>query len=213
MRVWPQLMLLGALAGSASAATLEHHPHWKSERLPDLYYEVLVAAVEQAAPLQAQDGRFRSRMPAAGDDEMSWRVVGMQFIYAPALLYVSEHPSNPLFGDSGTLQMAERAGDYLVTCITESGEVIPKVNGKTTNPLDSHRFLYCWVEAYDLLKSHLSEERRATWEAALKRAGEDLVLDLKPRIGRPKHTSPFLGYSPNHFGLRASTIWRGRSPS
>ena len=208
MRVWTQLMLLGALTGYMSAATLEHHPHWKSERLPDLYYEVLAAAVEQATPLQAQDGRFRSRMPAAGDDEMSWRVVGMQFIYAPAILYVSEHPANPLYGDSATLQMAERAGDYLASCINENGVVIPKVNGKSTNPLDSHRFLYCWVEAYDLLKSHLSEERRASWEAALKRAGEDLVLDLKPRIGRPKHTSPFLGYSPNHFGLRASTIWR-----
>ena len=166
MKFWARLFLLVGIVGNLGAATLQHHPHWKAERLPDLYYEVLAAAIEQAAPLQAQDGRFRNRLPAAGDDEMSWRVVGMQFIYAPALLYVSKHPSNPLFGDSETLQMAERAGDYLASCITDSGEVVPRVNGQPTNPLDSHRFLYCWVEAYDLLKDHLSTERRASWETA-----------------------------------------------
>jgi hypothetical protein len=132
----------------------------------------------------------------------------MQFIYAPALLYVSDHPSNSLQGNPETLKMALRAGDYLVTCIAENGEVIPRVNGKQTNPLDSHRFLYCWTEAFALLRDHLDQDRRQSWEGALKRAGRDLVLDLKPRLGRPKHTSPFLGYSPNHFGLRASTIWR-----
>jgi hypothetical protein len=190
------------------AATLTHHPHWKADRLPDLYYEVLIKAIEQAGSLQAEDGRFRRQIPQPGDDELSWRVVGMQFIYAPALLYVSDHPANSLRGDPKTLGMALRAGDYLATCITKNGEVIPRVNGKRTNPLDSHRFLYCWTEAFALLREHLDEDRLKTWEEALTRAGKDLVLDLKPRIGRPKHTSPFLGYSPNHFGLRASTIWR-----
>jgi hypothetical protein len=208
MKVLFRVILFLSIGCGVNAATLTHHPHWKSDRLPNLYYEVLARAVEQEVPLQAQDGRFRQRLPEAGDDELSWRVVGMQFIYAPALLYVSDHPSNSLYQDPQTLEMAVRAGDYLATCITESGEVIPRVNGKPTNPLDSHRFLYCWIEAFELLREHLDEGRLKTWEAALKRAGKDLVLDLEPRIGRPKHTSPFLGYSPNHFGLRASTIWR-----
>jgi len=208
MRIPARLILSVFVCCGLSAAGLKHHPHWKSDRLPDLYYEVLARAVDQAAPLQAADGRFRQRLPDPGDDELSWRVVGMQFIYAPALLYVSDHPSNSHFRDGKTLEMALRAGDYLASCITESGEVIPRVNGKPTNPLDSHRFLYCWTETLDLLRDHLDPDRLERWEAALKRAGEDLVRDLKPRIGRPKHTSPFLGYSPNHFGLRASTIWR-----
>jgi hypothetical protein len=88
-----RLTVTVAFCCSAVAATLNHHPHWKSDRLPDLYYEVLIRALEQEGPLQAEDGRFRSRMPQPGDDEMSWRVVGLQFIYAPALLYVSEHPA------------------------------------------------------------------------------------------------------------------------
>ena len=208
MRVFFKVIILFAFFYSAIAASLTHHPHWKSDRLPDLYYEVLIRAIEQEGPFQAQDGRFRNRLPQVGDDELSWRVVGMQFIYAPALLYVSEHPANTLHGDQKTLEMALRAGDYLATCVTESGEVIPRVNGMETNPLDSHRFLYCWTEAFALLRDHLDEARLKSWEAALSRAGKDLVLDLEPRIGRPKHTSPFLGYSPNHFGLRASTIWR-----
>lgn len=208
MKVLARPLILMVLICNVGAASLKHHPHWKSDQLPDLYYEVLARAIEQESRVQADDGRFRQRLPVTGDDERSWRVVGMQFIYAPALLYVSDHPANPLFQDRATLEMALRAGDYLATCITESGEVVPRVNGNPTNPLDSHRFLYCWTEAYGLLRDHLDEDRLKNWEAALKRAGDDLVLDFEPRIGRPKHTSPFLGYSPNHFGLRAATIWR-----
>jgi hypothetical protein len=196
------------VCSSLAAATLENHPHWKSDRLPDLFYEVLARSVEKEMPLQARDGRFRSRLPAPGDDESSWRVTVMQFIYAPALLYVSEHPANPYFQDKKILEMALKAGDYLVTCINEKGEVVPRVNGKPTNPLDVHRSLYCWTEAYGLLKDHLGGSRLVQWSDALKRAGEELVGDLMPRIDRPRYISPFLGYSPNHFGLRATTIWR-----
>ncbi len=208
MRGVSRLIIFVSFCFSVSAATLTHHPHWKSERLPDLYYEVLVRAVEQEAPFQAPDGRFRQRLPEPGDDELTWRVTGMQFIYAPALLYVRKHPANSLYGAPNTLEMALRAGDYLAACIAENGEVIPRINGKLTDPLDSHRVLYCWTEVFELLREHLDQDRLKSWGAALKRAGEDLVRDLEPRLGRPKHTSPFLGYSPNHFGLRASTIWR-----
>jgi len=202
------LIAAAAAFSSLAAATLDHHPHWKSGRLPDLYYEVLARAVEKEAPLQAADGRFRSRLPAPGDDESSWRVVVMQFIYAPALLYVSEHPANPCYRDKKVLEMALKAGDYLVTCINGEGVVVPVVNGRSTNPLDVHRSLYCWTEAFGLLKDHLGGSRLKRWRDALTRASEELVRDLTPRIDRPRYISPFLGYSPNHFGLRAATIWR-----
>ncbi|MBN2290329.1 MAG: hypothetical protein JXQ83_13425 [Candidatus Glassbacteria bacterium] len=202
------LVAAALVFSSLGAATLDHHPNWKSDRLPDLYYEVLARAVDRETGLQAADGRFRSRLPAPGDDESSWRAISMQFIYAPALLYASSHPANPLCGDSKALEMALKAGDYLATCITENGEVVPLINGKPTNPLDTHRTLYCWTEAYGLLRDHLGKRRSEIWHSALKRAGEELVRDLTPRIDRPRYNSPFLGYSPNHFGLRATTIWR-----
>jgi hypothetical protein len=192
-----------------SAATLDFHPHWKSDKLPDLYYEVLAKAVEKEMKLQAPDGRFRERLPrTAEEEEAGWRTTGMQFIYAPALLYASAHPANPCYQDKKVLEMALRAGDYLASCIAVDGTVVPRINGKAVNPLDAHRVLYCWTEALGILEQSLDKKRLEIWRAALRRAGNDLVRDLKPRIGRPRYTSPYLGYSPNHFGLRATTIWR-----
>ncbi|MEA2064506.1 MAG: hypothetical protein U9P14_12455 [Gemmatimonadota bacterium] len=202
------IVMAAVLYSGLGAATLENHPHWKSGRLPDLYYEVLARAVEKQAALQARDGRFRNSLPQAGDNESSWRVIVMQFIYAPALLYVRQHPANPCYGDREVLEMALKAGDYLAASITADGWVTPMVNGKPTNTLDAHRTLYCWIEAFHLLQPHLGKSRLETWRNALLRAGENLVREITPRIGRPRHISPFLGYSPNHFGLRATTILR-----
>jgi len=202
------LIAAPAVFSSLSAATLEHHPHWKSERLPDLYYEVLARAVENAAPLQAPDGRFRGRLPVPGSQERGWRVVAMQFIYAPALLYVSQHPANPLYGDKKVLEMALKAGDYLAATIDDNGRVVPLVNGRRTNPLDSHRFLYCWTEALGLLEDHMDSERLERWRAALLRAGKALAARLVSKAGRPRITAPFVGTSPNHYGLWAATVLR-----
>ncbi|MEA1996689.1 MAG: hypothetical protein U9N45_03585, partial [Gemmatimonadota bacterium] len=192
-----------------AAATLGHHPLWKAERLPDLYFEVLAASAKSMEGLQAQDGRFRSRIPRPGEsEEKTWRITGMQYIYVPALLYTTADPFNPRRGDKKLLEMALRAGDYLASCITPEGLIAPRVNGKETNAGDAHRTMYCWAEALGLLKEHMEPDRLKSWRAALRRVGEQLVRDLKPRIDRPRYTSPFLGYSPNHFGLRATTIWR-----
>lgn len=206
-------LLLLALTLPLSAlmsATLDNHPRWKSESLPGLYYEVLAAAVEKEAALQAPDGRFRQRQPeSAGDKELSWRVTGMQFIYAAALLYASAHPSNPLHGDRKVLEMAFRAGDYLAGCVEKDGTVVPRINGVAVEPLDAHRSLYCWTEALGLLEKDLDSERREAWRSALRRAGEQLLAtEVAPKISRPRYTSPFLGFSPNHMGLRLTTVWR-----
>ncbi|HUU29098.1 MAG TPA: hypothetical protein VM123_14925 [archaeon] len=192
-----------------AAATLDNHPNWKADKLPDLYYEVLAASAEKAREFQAPDGRFRSSLPSsAAEDEKTWSITDMQYIYVPALLYTDAHPANPRRGDEKTLEMALRAGDYLASCIDRDGKVVPRVNGKPVEALDEHRTLYCWTEALGLLREHLDKARLETWLEALRRAGEELVRDLEPRIDRPRYTSPFLGYSPNHFGLRATTIFR-----
>lgn len=194
---------------SLDSATLDHHPHWKSNRLPELYYEVLAASVDKAAEFQAHDGRFRSRIPRdQSEDEQIFNMYDMQYIYVPALLYASDHQSNTRHGDKSLLETALRAGDYMAACIADDGILVPRVNGKQVSTLDEHRSLYCWTEALGLLEDHLDPERKQNWRAAMQRAGKELVADLKPRIGSPRYISPFLGYSPNHFGLRASTIWR-----
>jgi len=207
-----QSLLVAMLVCSPSlfCATLDNHPHWKSDYLPDLYYEVLARSVELQAGLQAPDGRFRPRIPRSPDaEERSWRITWMQYIYAPALLYTTAHPANPLSGDKKVLEMALRAGDYLAGCIQPDGTVVPRINGKPVSELDAHRTLYCWTEALALLEPCLDSERLRTWQAALKRGGKAIFeQEVAPKIARPRYTSPFLGFSPNHLGLRATTVWR-----
>jgi hypothetical protein len=197
-------------AGILPAASLDNHPHWRSEKLPDLYYEVLSSSLEQAIELQAPDGRYRTRLPSPADpDETGWRVTWMQYIYAPALLYVTENGANSFHGSKAALECAIAAGDYLASIVEADGSVLPRVNGKPTNPLDAHRTVYCWTEAFALLRPHLDNERTTRWAAALKRAGELIAeSEVFSKIHRPKYTSPFLGFSPNHLGLRATTVYR-----
>jgi hypothetical protein len=192
-----------------AGATLDRHPQWKSDRLPDLYYEVLAASVDKAAQFQAPDGRFRPRLPRnPAEDERSFSMYDMQYIYVPALLYISDHPSNKRHGDKKLLEMALAAGDYLASIISAEGNFEPVVNGKRVSSLDSHRALYCWTEAYGLLESHLDKARTKSWSGAIRRSGKKLAEDLARRKDRPRYTAPFLGTSPNHFGLWATTVWR-----
>jgi len=202
------IMLLSTFA-TLWSATLDNPWPWKSTSLPELYYEVLSASIPEAARLQAPDGRFRSGMPAsAGEDIRSFSMYGMQYIYVPALLYSSGHPSNSLKGDPDVLKMALSAGDYMARIVAADGSFEPKVEGEPVSNLDSHRGLYCWAEAYGLLKDELGPDREKTWREAMIRSGGRLVEDLTARIDRPRYTAPFLGTSPNHFGLWATTILR-----
>ena len=203
------LAVLSFVATRAFAATLDSHPQWKhGDRLPDLYYEVMAKSLEEAAAFQAKDGRFRSRMPQAGDSETGWRVTGMQYIYVPALLYVADNPANPKKGDRQVLEMALAAGDYLATTIAEDGSFHPLVNGQPTNPLDSHRWLYCFAETYGLLEPYLDAARKKAWRETLVLGGSKLADDIRERRDRPRYTAPWLGTSPNHFGLWNATVFR-----
>jgi hypothetical protein len=203
------ILFLAAVSISSSliAATLENHPQWKSEGLPELFYEVMAASVEKAGKLQASDGRFRERLPVSAD-ESDWPITLMQYIYVPSLLYVSRNPANPLSGDPALLSMAIKAGDYLASCMTEEGRVRPRVNGIELSELDADRSVYCWAESMSLLENYLDDERRAAWRDALHRYGATMERQIKAKMHRPHYTSPFLGTSPNHLGWWAVTILR-----
>ena len=209
-RIVAVFVLSFVLCGNLLSASLDNHPLWKSDKLPDLYYEVLSRSFEQALELQDKDGRYRLEIPGSDDrDEPAWRVTWMQYIYVPALLYTTENPQNRYYQNEKALESAIRAGDYLASIIDREGLAVPVVNGKETNPLDAHRTMYCWTEAYSLLKPSLDSKRASRWEEALRRAGKAILdEEILPKIPRPKYTSPFLGFSPNHLGLRLTTVWR-----
>ncbi len=203
-------LLVLCLPDAGRAATLDSHPHWKfGGSLPGLYYEVMAASFDKAESFQAPDGRFRSRKPAnTQQDVRSFSMYIMQYIYVPALLYVAEHEANPLKGDKRALESALKAGDWMASIVNEEGLFVPVVNGVKTNPLDSHRALYCWAEVYGLLKEHLGAEREQLWREGLQRGGQRLCDDMRHRETRPRLTAPFLGTSPNHFGLWCMTVNR-----
>jgi hypothetical protein len=195
---------------SSSAATLDNHPQWKyGDSLPGLYYEVLAASFAKAAEYQAPDGRYRSRIPAGKEQDVrSFNMYIMQYIHVPALLYATRHEANPLYGSMDALMSAIAAGDWLASIVNSDGQFVPVVDGVQTNPLDSHRALYCWAEAFGLLRDKLGDKREKEWGDALRRGGSRLYADMRERMNRPRLTAPFLGTSPNHFGLWCTTVNR-----
>ena len=203
------IILLISTLEILQGATLENSGVWKSDKLPDLYYEVMIASIQDAARFQAVDGRFRPRTPGdSNEDIRRFSMYGMQYLFVPALLYSSEHESNTLKGDSKVLEMALLAGDYLAGIVDKEGNFKPTVDGAEVSNLDSHRSLYCWAEAYGLMKNKLGSNREKVWREAILRSGRHLHDDLAKRIDRPRYTAPFLGTSPNHFGLWATTVHR-----
>ncbi len=216
MRYFPVMMLSAitllalGMPWASRAATLENHPHWKyGDSLPGLYYEVLAASFDKAERFQAPDGRYRPRVPATTQQDVSgFSMYIMQYIYVPALLYSVEHEANPLKGSRRALESALRAGDWLASVVNEEGRFVPVVDGVKANPQDSHRALYCWAETYGLLKEQLGQQREKTWREGLQRGGSRLLKDMRHRMNRPRLTAPFLGTSPNHFGLWCTTVNR-----
>ncbi len=203
------LLVLG-MPWAGRAATLESHPHWQyGDSLPGLYYEVLAASFDKAGRFQAPDGRYRPRVPATTQQDVSgFSMYIMQYIYVPALLYSVEHEANPLQGNRRALESALKAGDWLASAVNEEGRFEPVVDGVKANPQDSHRALYCWAEAYGLLREQLGAQREKNWREGLQRGGSRLLADMRRRMNRPRLTAPFLGTSPNHFGLWCTTVNR-----
>lgn len=211
MRTLPLLLsALAIICGSLGAATAPgRHPLWQDRPLPELYFQVLSASADSALALQAPDGRLRDRRYGSAAEELrQWTITGMQYIYVPALLYGWEHPANPRRGDRRLLELASRAGDYLVACVQEDGTMAPRIDGQEISNLDAHRTMYCWTEALELLGPDLDPARREAWRQALLKAGTVLAGMVERNRDRPRYVAPFLGTSPNHFGLWSSTLLR-----
>jgi len=73
--------------------------------------------------------------------------------------------------------------------------------------LNSDRDAYMWLEAYRVLVGNLGAERRARWRRELERSIAELAADSAERADFPGYQSPFIGTSPNHLSLWASTVY------
>ena len=73
--------------------------------------------------------------------------------------------------------------------------------------LNSDRDVYVWLEAYRLLKAKLGAERERRWRRELEKNVAELASDVAARKDFPGYQSPYIGTSPNHFALWASTVY------
>jgi len=81
--------------------------------------------------------------------------------------------------------------------------------GYYASRLDHHRDTYMWVEAYRLLQDSLSKEQADRWRQALLEELTPIAQDVARLQDYPLYQSPFIGTSPNHFSLWASTVFLG----
>src|SRR5262249_26066586 len=117
-----------------------------------------------------------------------------------AVLYTKPDPSNRLYQDPGMLSLSMKIGDLLAA---ESER--DRYEGR----LNSDRDTYMWLEAYRLLEQQLGAERRKRWKQALEANIKTLAADSAERLDFPGFQSPFIGTSPNHLSLWASTVYLG----
>jgi len=181
-----RISLLLLIASLASAEP--HNP------LPARYYQLMeqgIARVEERlaaepsatlASLEAQPGW--THFPSA--------------ILAAAVLYTKGHPANSHRGEAKMLQLALKIGDLLAN---------EQEAGTYGTRLDHHRDTYMWLEAYRLLEQDLGKERRERWRRAITVDIDEMAADTAKRQDYPLYQSPFIGTSPNHFSLWASTVY------
>lgn len=163
-------------------------------QLPARYFWLLEAGGAQVeARLKAEPDATLETLEAAS----GWRHFPYA-ILAPAVLYAKRHPANLRYQDSKMLALAIRIGDLLAG-ENEKGRYEPR--------LDSDWDTYIWLEAYRLLERDLGEERRARWKREILKNVIPLEEECTKRLDFPWYHSPFIGTSPNHYSIYASTLY------
>ncbi len=163
--------------------------------LPGQYFRLLEAGVAQVEQrLATEPSSDLQSLEARGD---GWRLFP-HTVLAAAVLYVKSDPSNHRYQDANTLALAMTIGDLLAT-ESERGSFQARLN--------SDRDAYMWLEAYRVLEPKLGSERHARWRRELERNIAELAADSAERADFPGYQSPFIGTSPNHLSLWASTVY------
>ncbi len=163
--------------------------------LPEAYFRLMDAGIRQVEQrLAAQPAADLQMLEAHGHGERLFPHV----VLVAAVLYGKLEPSNPRYKDPKILSLAVKIGDLLAS-ENERGRFEPRLN--------SDRDTYMWLEAYRLLEKDLGSERRNRWQGALEQNVALLAVECALRTDFPGFQSPFIGTSPNHLSLWASTVF------
>jgi hypothetical protein len=165
-----------------------------SAELPARYFRLMERGIEQLEErLSAQPAADLPSLEAGGE---RLRLVSHAVLIA-AVLYARRDPANVRYNDRKMLALATTIGDLLAI----EGE-----QGRFDQRPLNDRDVYMWLEAYRVLEPRLGEERRKRWRRELERNIAGLAADVRERRDFPGYQSPFIGTSPNHFALWASTV-------
>jgi hypothetical protein len=165
--------------------------------LPGQYFRLLEAGIDQVAQRLATESSPELKMLEAGAHSHQ---LFPHTILVAAVLYARKDPANLRYRNPGMLALALKIGDLL------AGE---HERGTYQERLNSDRDTYMWLEAYRLLEPELGAERRVRWRRSLEGNVAVLAADTSARMNFPGYQSPFIGTSPNHLSLWASTVYFG----
>jgi hypothetical protein len=163
--------------------------------LPDQYFLLLEAGARRIEQHLAKHPT--ADLPTLESRDESWRLLSHAALVA-AVLYAKRDPANQSYQRPQMLALATKIGDLLAS-ETEQGRFDSRLN--------SDRDVYVWLEAYRLLKAKLGAERESRWRRGLEKNIAELVRDVDARKNFPGYQSPYIGTSPNHFALWASTAY------
>jgi len=189
--------LAGAVNEKANTASIAAATPAKasSVTLPDQYFRLLeVGADRIERHLSAQPTADLQTLEARDE---SWRLLSHAGLVG-AVLYAKRDPANRSYQRPQMLSLATKIGDLLAD---ESEQ------GRFETRLNSDRDVYVWLEAYRLLKTKLGVEREIRWRRELEKNVAELASDVAARRDFPGYQSPYIGTSPNHFALWASTVY------
>ncbi len=178
-----------------SAESKEKQP--RTSGLPDRYFRLLDSGVERVQKRLAAHPSADLSTLEEGDD--SWRMISHAVLVA-AVLYAKKDSANHRYHQPAMLSLAVRVGDLLAKESEES---------HFEKRLNNDRDVYMWLEAFRLIQHQLGEARRKRWKLELERSLSELAKDIADRQDFPGYQSPFIGTSPNHFALWASTLSLG----
>ena len=163
--------------------------------LPDHYFRLLEAGADRIEKHLAAQPNADLQTLESRDE--SWRLLSHGALVG-AVLYAKLDRANRNYQHPQMLALATRIGDLLA----DQSE-----REQFETRLNSDRDVYVWLETYRLSKAELGVEREQRWRRELEKNVAELASDVAARRDFPGYQSPYIGTSPNHFALWASTVY------
>ena len=167
----------------------------RTAELPGAYFRLMEVGIKQVEQRMASGSLADLKALESGNK--NYRLFPHMILVA-AVLYTKPDHSNRLYQDPSMLSLSMKIGDLLAA---------ENERDRYEGRLNSDRDTYMWLEAYRLLEQELGAERRKRWKQALEANIKTLAADSAERLDFPGFQSPFIGTSPNHLSLWASTVY------